>query len=214
MNKVDYALMYVTDDRISDNARFFSILEEALKGGVTIVQLREKQLDTAPFLERAKGCKSLCTQYNVPLIINDRLDIALAVEAEGVHLGQKDMPVLEARKLLGEDKIVGLSVSNRAQAEVANTLSIDYIGISPIFSTATKTKDLDPPLGLEGLQQIRQISKHPMVCIGGIDQSNTAEIIRKGAEGIAVISAISKAQDPEKESKTLKNIICQAGTQR
>ncbi|GJM62920.1 thiamine phosphate synthase [Persicobacter diffluens] len=214
MRMVDYALMFVTDDRITDDATFLSILEAALKGGVTIVQLREKQLDTAAFLTRAKACKSLCSLFGVPLIINDRLDIALAVEADGVHLGQKDMPVMEARKLLGAEKIIGLSVSNVQQAADANAMNIDYIGLSPIFSTNTKTRDLEPPLRIDGLKEIRKVSNKPIVCIGGVDKTNTTEIIRNGSQGIAVISAISKSRDPENESKALKNIICQVGTQR
>jgi len=212
MNNIDYSLMYVSDDRITDDSIFFNILENSLKSGVSIVQLREKQLDTKPFYARAKRAKSLCEQYGVPLIINDRIDIALAINADGVHLGQKDMPVSVARELIGKEKIIGLSVSNNQQAIEAKSLEIDYIGISPIFSTNTKTKDLDKPLGIDGLREIKQIWAKPIVCIGGVNKENTAEIIENGADGIAVISAISKAKDPEKESKALKSLICQAGT--
>lgn len=212
MKNADYALMYVTDDRITDDTFFFSILEACLQGGTTIVQLREKQLDTKPLFSRAKQSKLICEKYSVPFIINDRIDIALAIDADGVHLGQKDMPVTVARKLLGKDKIIGLSVSNRQQAMDTNDMDIDYIGISPIFSTTTKTKGLGLPLGINGLKEIRQISVKPIVCIGGIHKTNTAEIIRNGADGIAVISAISQAKNPEIESKELKKIICQTGT--
>ncbi len=212
MKKEDYSLMYVTDDRITDDNSFFEILEAGLKGGVSIVQLREKSLDTRPFFLRAKRAKFICDKYGVPFIINDRIDIALAVEADGVHLGQKDMPVSEARKLLGKGKIIGLSVGDLEQAKESNTENVDYIGLSPIFSTSTKTKDLDPPLGIEGLKKIRTISQRPVVCIGGVNKSNTGEIIGCGADGVAVISAMSQASDPEKETRELKQIICPTGT--
>ncbi|WP_291728419.1 thiamine phosphate synthase [Bernardetia sp.] len=214
MKQVDYSLMYVTDDRITNDSLFFQILEDSLRGGASIIQLREKNLDTKSFFYRALKTKSLCEKYGVPCIVNDRIDIALAINAEGVHVGQKDMPVSVARKLLGKDKIIGLSVSNICQATQANDLEIDYIGISPIFGTTTKTKDLDEPLGIEGLKKIKQISSKPIVCIGGINKKNTAQIIQNGADGIAVISAISKADNPKIETKTLKNIVCQAGTKK
>ncbi|MDY0781440.1 thiamine phosphate synthase [Tenacibaculum sp. IB213877] len=214
MEKTDYSLMYVTDERITDDVLFFNILEASLEGGVTIIQLREKNLDTKTFYNRAKKAKSLCDKYAVPIIINDRIDIALAIDADGVHIGQKDMPVSIARKLLGKDKIIGLSVSNTQQAIDTSTQGIDYIGISPIFGTATKTIDLDEPLGLNGLIKIKEISTKPIVCIGGINKENTTSVIQNGADGIAVISAISQAISPEKETRTLKNSICKTGTKK
>ena len=211
MHKVDYALMYVTDDRITDDTAFFKILEDALKGGASIVQLREKSCNTLSFYNRALKAKTLCHAYGVPLIINDRIDIVLAVNADGVHIGQTDMPYDKARGLLGVAKIIGLSVSNAEQAIEAENLKVDYIGISPIFNSATKKSDLAPSLGIEGLKMIRPLFSKPIVCIGGIHQKNVADIIKNGANGVAVISAISKAQYPEKETKNLKEIICQTG---
>lgn len=212
MKKADYSLMYVTDERITDDKLFFSIIASSLKGGTTIIQLREKHLDTKAFYNRAIQAKTLCQAYNIPLIINDRIDIALAVDADGVHLGQKDMPVSVARKLLGKDKIIGLSVSSVEQALDANHQEVDYIGLSPIFGTTTKTEGLEQPLGIEGLLKIKRISSKPIVCIGGINSKNTANIIRNGADGIAVVSAISQTENPENETQTLKKLICQAGT--
>ena len=214
MNKVDYSLMFVTDERITDNAQFLNILESSLKGGVSIVQLREKKLETKRFYERAATVKTLCSKYAVPFIINDRVDIALAVDADGVHLGQKDLPVVVVRDVLGNDKIIGWSVSNEEQAVEANDLEIDYIGLSPIFNTATKTKDLDPPLGIEGLKKIKAISNKPIICIGGINKENTGGIIKNGSDGIAVVSAISQATDPAKATKQLKEIVCQTGMKK
>lgn len=212
MPKVDYALMYVTDDSIRDDHSFFTILEAALKGGATIVQLRQKTCDTSTFYERAIRCKELCGTYQIPLLINDRLDIALAIDADGIHIGQSDMPYNVARELLGNEKIIGLSVSTTPQALKPDAQSADYIGISPIFSTNTKTNDLAKPLGISGLKEIRELYTKPIVCIGGINKNNTKEIIANGADGIAVVSAISKAEDPKAATKELKDIICKTGT--
>ena len=214
MKKVDYSLMFVTDDRVTDDDLFINILEASLKGGATIIQLREKNLDTKAFFSRAKKVKHICKKYEVPFIINDRIDIALAVDANGVHLGQKDLPITVARKLLGKDKIIGLSVSNTKEALDANNQEIDYVGISPIFGTATKTKDLEKPLGLDGLIKIKEISSKILICIGGINKENAVKIIQNGADGIAVISAISQAINSEKATKTLKNCTCQIGTKK
>ena len=211
MHKVDYSLMYVTDDSITDDTAFFKILVDALKGGASIVQLREKSGNTRSFYNRALKAKTQCHAYRIPLIINDRIDIALAADADGVHIGQTDMPYSKARALLGATKIIGLSVSNTEQAIEAENLKVDYIGISPIFNTATKKSDLAPSLGIEGLKMIRPLFSKPIVCIGGIHQNNVADIIKNGANGVAVISAISKAKYPKKETKNLKEIICQIG---
>lgn len=212
MNNIDYRLMLVTDDSIRDDNAFFKILEASIKGGATIIQLREKSCSTLSFYERALKAKKLCQAYNIPLIINDRIDIALAIDADGVHIGQKDIPYQIARTLLSKNKIIGLSVSNIEQATEANKLKdIDYVGISPIFATSTKTKNLDTPIGIEGLKAIRKIFSRPIVSIGGINSYNAAEIIKNGSDGIALISAISKAENPKKESKKIKDIICQIG---
>jgi thiamine-phosphate pyrophosphorylase len=211
MRDFKYALMYVTDDTIREDTRFFAILEAALKGGADIIQLREKNCDTRSFYERALAAKKLCAVYKTPFIINDRLDIALAINADGIHIGQNDMPYAIARALLGKDKIIGLSVSNEKQALEANLLDVEYIGISPIFATHTKTEHLSAPLGIEGLKKIKLISTKRILCIGGIDSSNAKNIIQNGADGIAVISSISKAKNSEIATKKLKNSICQTG---
>jgi thiamine-phosphate pyrophosphorylase len=209
---IDYSLMYVTDDRIKDDSLYYSILEESLKGGVQIVQLRDKILNSKLFYKRALKVKKICNKYNIPFIINDRLDIALAVNADGIHIGQNDIPYSIARKLLGKNKIIGLSVSNKNQAIKADKLEVDYLGISPLFSTKTKTKDLDAPLGLNGLKEIRKLTNKPLISIGGIDLNNTAEIIKSGSNGIAVVSVISNSENPQLISEKLKKTICQIGT--
>jgi thiamine-phosphate pyrophosphorylase len=149
--------------------------------------------------------KSILAPYQIPLIINDRVDIALAVDADGLHIGQSDLPYSVARKLLGKDKIIGLSIENLQQAKEANALDVDYIGLSPVFYTDTKN-DIAPALGLDGIKEIAKISKHRMVGIGGINTSNANDIVLSGAEGIAVVSAILSHDDPKKAAMELK--IC------
>ncbi|ALM21774.1 thiamine-phosphate pyrophosphorylase [Nonlabens sp. MIC269] len=214
MNKADYSLMYVTDERITEDTLFFDTLQSSLKGGVTIVQLREKLLDTRDFYNRALKTKEICDYYNVPLIINDRIDIALSINAHGVHIGQQDLPPAITRKILGSDKIIGWSVSNEEQALKANSLEIDYIGLSPVFSTATKTENLEKPLGISGLSRIKSISNKPIICIGGIDHSNTEVLIENGAEGIAVVSAISTSEQPQQATEKFKKLLCRIGTNK
>ena len=164
---LDLSLYLVTDPQVAEGNSFLEVIEDAVKGGVTLVQLREKDCSSREFYDKALAIKHLLSSYDVPLIINDRLDIALAVDADGLHIGQEDIPYDVARKILGPDKIIGLSVENKTDALRANKLDIDYIGISPVFSTPTKI-DTAPALGLEGSRLINSISKHPSVGIGGI----------------------------------------------
>ncbi|NDW19183.1 thiamine phosphate synthase [Dysgonomonas sp. 216] len=206
MSIFDKSLYLVTDRLLSLGRPIEFVVEEAVKGGVSIVQLREKDCSTLNFYEVAVKLKQCLRPYNVPLIINDRIDIALACDAEGLHIGQSDMPYSIARKLMGKNKIIGLSVENVEQAEQANLLDVDYIGASPVFSTPTKT-DTAKALGLDGLRQIAKISRHPIVGIGGINIDNAKDIIDAGAEAIAVVSAIMSAEQPAKAAQELINRI-------
>ena len=178
------------------------MIKAAIQGGVTIVQLREKDCTTREFLTIAQDIKDLCSPLGIPLIINDRVDIALAVNADGLHIGQSDLPYEIARKLMGPDAIIGLSVESIQDAIDAEELDVDYLGLSPIYSTPTKT-DIYHELGLEGIRKIRQISRHPLIAIGGINKENAAEIIAAGSDGIAVVSAICSAEDPTTASQAL-----------
>ena len=205
----DLSLYLVTDRSLSLNRPLEFIVEEAVKGGVTMVQLREKDCSSKEFYEQATKLKACLKPYHIPLIINDRLDIALACDAEGLHIGQSDLPYPIARKLLGKDKIIGLSVESVQDALDANALDVDYIGISPVFGTPTKT-DTAPALGLEGIRVISQYSRHPSVAIGGIHTGNTAYIISAGANGIAVVSAIMSAANPQESAQQLNKIINQS----
>ncbi|EGJ71364.1 Thiamine-phosphate pyrophosphorylase [Bacteroides coprosuis DSM 18011] len=206
---LDLSLYLVTDPQVAEGNSFLEVIEDAVKGGVTLVQLREKDCSSREFYDKALAIKHLLSSYDVPLIINDRLDIALAVDADGLHIGQEDIPYDVARKILGPDKIIGLSVENKTDALRANKLDIDYIGISPVFSTPTKI-DTAPALGLEGSRLINSISKHPSVGIGGIHLQNAASIIASGSDGISVVSAIMMAKDPFRAAQELKQIILKA----
>lgn len=201
----DISLYLVTDQFLAKGRPIEWIVEEAVKGGVTMVQLREKQISTREFTGLALRLKQKLQTTGIPLIINDRLDIALAVDADGLHIGQNDMPYRYARRLMGYNKIIGLSVENMEQVEEANKLDVDYIGISPVFSTSTKT-DTMKPFGLDGIRKVASISCHPMVAIGGIDRSNAYQVLQAGADGIAVVSAIVSADDPMKAAQQLKQI--------
>ena len=204
---IDLSLYLVTDRKLSKGRSLEYIIEQAVKGGVTMVQLREKDCSTRKFYELAVKVKNILKDKNIPLIINDRLDIALAVEADGLHIGQSDMPYEIARQILGADAIIGLSVENLEQAIEANKFEdLDYIGLSPVFSTPTKT-DINTQLGLQGIRDIAKISKHKMVGIGGINFSNAKDIINAGAHGISVVSAICSADDPYLATKKLKKQV-------
>ena len=175
-----------------------------------MVQLREKDASTGEFVELAFRLKEILKPYNVPLIINDRVDVALAVDAEGLHIGQSDMPYEIARILLGPDKIIGLSVENMDDLLEANRLDVDYVGISPVYGTPTKT-DTAEPFGLEGLRRAVALSDHPTVAIGGMNAGTIADVIAAGTDGVAVVSAICSADSPRSAAKELLEIIDRFG---
>ncbi|PKF76680.1 thiamine phosphate synthase [Vibrio sp. vnigr-6D03] len=203
-----YTLYLVTDDK-QDIDTFSSVLTEAVKGGVTMVQVREKHGDVRAFIERALCAKSILAGTGVPLIINDRVDVALAIDADGVHLGQSDMPATLARNLLGEDKILGLSVESNSQLEEAKMLPVDYLGISAIFSTPTKS-DVKYEWGIEGLIHAVKGSPFPTVAIGGINESNLVDVVTTGVHGIALVSAICHAPSPKIAAENLLSNILSA----
>ena len=206
MNNSDLRLYLVTDRNLSKGRSLMEVVEQAVEGGVTMVQLREKSLDSRAFYEEALALKNFLSGKKIPLIINDRLDIALAVDADGLHIGQSDLPYNVTRNILGPDKIIGLSVENVEDAIEANKLDVDYIGLSPVFDTSSKS-DINKPLLLEGVKEIAKISKHPMVGIGGININNAAEVIKAGAQGISVISAIVSQSDICLASRELLSVV-------
>ena len=182
------------------------IVREAVAGGVTMVQLREKECSTAEFVALARELKTVLQPLGIPLIINDRIDVALAVNADGVHIGQSDMPYDTARALLGKEKIIGLSVETIEEVMAANALDVDYIGISPVYATPTKTDTLTP-FGLEGIEEVMRLSRHRCVAIGGMNRDTIGEVIARGIEGVAVVSAIVAADSPRQASAELVGII-------
>ena len=202
----DYSLYLVTDRRLSLGRSTVEVVAAAVSGGVTCVQLREKHCSTREFLEEARRVRELLVGTGVPLIINDRLDVALAVAADGVHLGQNDMHISDARRLVGERLVIGVSAESVADAIRAEAEGADYIGVSPVFTTPTKM-DTAPPLGLEGLREIRRAVSLPLVAIGSIRHDNAAEVLRAGADGLAVVSAIVSAPCPRTAAAALRQQI-------
>ena len=200
----------VTDGRLCGPRGVEATVAEGVRGGAAWVQLREKTATTRAFLETALRLKTLLTPLRVPLLINDRVDVALAAGAEGVHLGQNDMPPEHARQILGPDAVIGLSVETWSDVETAQDQDVDYLGVSPVYSTPTKT-DTSGVWGLDGLVRIRAYSKHPLVAIGGIGAGNAARIVHTGVDCIAVVSAICAAPDPYRATRTLCDIIESAG---
>jgi thiamine-phosphate pyrophosphorylase len=205
----DLSLYLVTDRGLSLGRATVDIVRAAVAGGVTCVQLREKECSTRQFVAEARAVRELLAGTGIPLIINDRIDVALAVGADGVHLGQTDMHIADARRLVGTDMLIGISAECVEDAVRAQAEGADYIGISPVFSTPTKT-DTAPALGLDGVALIRAAVSLPLVGIGGIGPGNAAEVIRAGCDGVAVVSAIVSAPDPRKAATELKTIIRQA----
>lgn len=210
---IDLSVYLVTNSELSLGRPVTQIVQNAVDGGATVVQLREKELDTRAFFELAKALKELLSPAGIPLIINDRMDIALAAKADGIHVGQSDMPVEIVRTYMGEETIIGLSVESLEDALAANELDIDYIGISPVYTTPTKA-ELTSGLGLEGVKEITDACKFPSVGIGGIYAGNAGEIIKSGADGVAVVSAICSADDPEAATRSLVEQVDSAKRQR
>ncbi|MBB1313817.1 MULTISPECIES: thiamine phosphate synthase [Aliivibrio] len=200
-----YTLYLVTDDQ-QDIDTLCHVVAEAIKGGVTMVQIREKHGDVRAFIERSLAIKKVLKDSGVPLIINDRVDVALAVQADGVHLGQSDMPANLARQLIGPDMILGLSVENETQLREAQDLPVDYLGISAIFSTPTKT-NIIKEWGIDGLIKAVKESQLPLVAIGGINETNIKKIADTQVDGIALVSAICHATSPKQASEALLELM-------
>lgn len=202
----DWSLYLVTDRLLASPRAIEAVVAAAVRGGVTAVQLREKECSTREFVALARKLKEMLTPLAVPLIVNDRADVALAAGADGVHAGQSDMDCRDLRRLLGPGAIIGLSVETLEQAEQAAALPVDYLGVGPIFSTSTKP-DAAPAWGIEQLAELRRRTRHVLVAIGGIHAGNAGQAIAAGANGIAVVSAICAAPDPETAARSLRREI-------
>jgi thiamine-phosphate pyrophosphorylase len=182
------------------------LLEEAIHGGVTAVQLRQKSASTRRMIDDARRLRAWLAPYGIPLIVNDRVDVALAAGADGVHVGQDDMSPEDARRLVGRDMIVGLSLWDMSQATSVDRAIVDYVGIGPVYPTTGKL-DAVAPVGLDGLAAIRARVDVPAVAIGGIDATNAAAVIQAGADGVAVITAICQARDPRAAARALADAV-------
>ncbi|WP_281887904.1 thiamine phosphate synthase [Paenibacillus sp. YYML68] len=185
----------------------------AIEGGVTIVQLREKKAQLRDVLQAGRAIRELCREQGVLFVVNDRVDVALLLEADGVHVGQDDLPALEARRLLGPDAIIGVSAGTMEEAEWAVAQGADYLGVGAIYSTLTKS-DAGAPIGTGLLQELKQRwPQLPMVGIGGVDADNAAAVIESGADGVAVVSAITKQQDARAAAERLAEAVRSAASQ-
>jgi thiamine-phosphate pyrophosphorylase len=207
--KIDYSLYLVTDRALSLGRSNLEVIEAAVSGGVTLVQLREKEASTQEFYQEGLNIKDYLEAARIPLIINDRIDVALALDADGVHLGQEDMPVDVARKILGPCKIIGASAFTTQEAVAAESMGADYLGLSPIFVTTTKP-ELVAEIGLEGISSLKRAVKTPIVGIGSMHQSNVYEAVRAGLDGVAVVSAICSQEDPKAAAAAIKAEVMRA----
>lgn len=207
MNKkeeIDYTVYLVTNNKNKTEEEFLNIIEEAIKGGTSIIQIREKTANTKAFYELAIKVKEITKKYNVPLVINDRIDLALAIDAEGVHIGQDDMPAKVAREIIGPNKILGVSAATIDEAKQAEVDGADYIGTGAVFQTSTKNDA--STITKEELKYIVQSINIPTVAIGGISLDNAKELIDTEIAGFSVVSAIMESNNPKEASEKLRKI--------
>ncbi|WP_353095173.1 thiamine phosphate synthase [Tissierella praeacuta] len=202
---IDYTLYLITDRELMSTEKLETAVEQGILGGCTLVQLREKDCSSLEFFEIAIKIKEITDKYQVPLIINDRIDIALAVDAAGVHIGQSDIPATITRKLIGDNKILGVSASNFEEAIKAQSDGADYLGIGAMFATGTKTDAKFTPM--DELIRIREYIKLPIVVIGGINKNTIDQFKDININGLAVVSAIISEPDIKKASEELKDIF-------
>lgn len=204
--RVTYRLYLVTDSALGMGRPLLDVVRAAVDGGVTCVQVREKGLTSRAYVERLLSVRPLLRERGIPLFVNDRVDVALAVEADGIHLGQTDLPLAMARDLSAGRLLIGVSCESVQDAVDAERGGADYVSVSPVFATPTKT-DTAPALGLDGVRAVRRTVRVPVVAIGGINATNAADVIRAGADGICVVSAIVSAPDPRAAAASLRGIV-------
>ena len=211
----DLSVYLVIDPSLTPDGQFATVLDTACQNGVSMVQLRCKDLDTKSFLNYAQTAKSICEKYSIPLLINDRIDIALAVDADGVHIGQDDMPADSARTLLGDDKIIGLTIRTADEANACPVSILDYASIGAVFATSSKNVTTDY-VGLDGLHTLSQIIKNKRsiaICaISGITEDNASDVIATGIDGVSVITHITKAPCVATATSALRTAVDTAKT--
>ncbi|MBQ3921306.1 MAG: thiamine phosphate synthase [Firmicutes bacterium] len=209
MKKLDTSLYFITDSTLFEEEEFLRRVEAALKGGVTLMQIREKDRSTREYMALAKRTHELAEKYGVPLIVDDRLDVAMAIGAEGVHLGQSDMPIDVARRIYGNEKIVGATAKTVPQALEAYSQGADYLGVGAIFPTTTKVKTI--LTSVDTLRDICAAVPIPVNAIGGLNKSNVDVLAGVPIAGVCVVSAIMKAEDPELAAKELRARMTELG---
>lgn len=205
MKNFDLSVYLVTDTEMCPRENLLDVCEKAVQGGATLIQLREKNISSRLFYEEAVALKRLCLRLNVPLLINDRLDIALAAGADGVHIGQSDIPIEAVRRLLGNDSIIGVSAGSVEEAVTAEKQGADYLGVGAVFPTATK--DDAENVGIDMLKEVRSNVKIPIVGIGGINPGNIEKLNGTGIDGVAVVSCIMASADPKSAASELKEKV-------
>jgi thiamine-phosphate pyrophosphorylase len=207
--RLDLSVYLITDRMLCGARGVLDTVREAIAGGVSIVQLRDPEAKTRALVEEARALVALLRPAKIPFIVNDRVDVALAADADGVHIGQKDMVVADARRLIGRSRILGLSITSEADLDKADLDSVDYLGVGPIYASATKP-DAAPPMAIGGLRAIAERTSLPIVAIGGLHAGNAEEAIDAGAQGIAVVSAICAAPDALVAAAELAKVVAAA----
>jgi thiamine-phosphate pyrophosphorylase len=208
--EIDYSVYLVTDDYYLNMDGVHQVIEMALQNGVTLMQYRAKEYSSRKMLQDARILRELCWKYDVPLIVNDRLDIALAVDADGLHVGQDDLPLDVVRRYIGK-KIIGVSATSYEEAKDAILQGADYVGVGPVFPTLTK-KDAKPVCGMEVIRKLkREFPGAPLIAIGGIDLANIKQVIEAGVDGVAIISAILGSEDKSAAVRQFAQIFAEAG---
>jgi len=203
---IDLSVYVITDRRAAGGRSILDVVRAAIRGGATVVQLREKEASTREMIELGQALHQITRAAGVPLIVNDRVDVALAIDAEGVHVGQDDMPAHLARRLIGSERILGVSAGTVEEARQAERDGADYLGVGDVYGTPTKP-DAGVPIGVAGLAEIARAVSVPVVGIGGITAENAAAVIQAGAAGVAVISAVMGAADPEAAARRLREAM-------
>jgi thiamine-phosphate pyrophosphorylase len=204
--RIDLSVYLVTDRTLCGARGVLETVREAIAGGVTVVQLRDPTAKTRALVEEARALLGLLRPARIPFIVNDRVDVALAVDADGVHVGQSDMDAADARRLIGPSRILGLSITCEADLDKADLAHVDYLGVGPIYATLTKA-DAAAPMETAGLGTIARRANLPIVAIGGLHDGNVAEAIAAGADGIAVVSAICAAADARSAARELSELV-------
>ncbi len=204
--RLDLSLYLITDRTLCGARGVLDTVHEAIAGGVTVVQLRDPEAKTRALVEEARALLALLRPAGIPFIVNDRVDVALAVDADGVHVGQNDMTAADARRLIGPRRILGLSITGVADLDGVDPAAVDYLGVGPIYASPTKP-DAAPPMALGGLRTIAARTRLPIVAIGGLHAGNAEEAVAAGADGIAVVSAICAAADPGGAARELRDLV-------